>query len=86
VVSVGIRPLLFASSLLGAEFAVLGCRGDEDVMVAMAEAAQKGCVENRQPLAASSSSLSDGSSCGGGAQAGMSPPVSSLVNSIPGLR
>jgi transcription factor MYB, plant len=55
-------------------------------MVAMAEAAQKGCVENRQPLAASSSSLSDGSSCGGGAQAGMSPPVSSLVNSIPGLR
>ncbi|KAK3165929.1 hypothetical protein QOZ80_1AG0039460 [Eleusine coracana subsp. coracana] len=56
-------------------------------MVAMAEtAAQEGCVENRQPLAASSSSVSDGSSYGGGGRAGLSPPVSSSANSIPGLR
>ncbi|KAL6853644.1 hypothetical protein ACP4OV_019673 [Aristida adscensionis] len=54
-------------------------------MVAMAEAVQEGCVENRQPLAASSSSVSDGSSYGGG-KAGMSPPVSSSANSISGLR
>jgi transcription factor MYB, plant len=54
--------------------------------VAMAEAAQEGCVENRQLLPASSSSVSDGSSYGGGARAGMSPPVSSSANSIPGLR
>ncbi|GJN17202.1 hypothetical protein PR202_gb04252 [Eleusine coracana subsp. coracana] len=63
------------------------CCGDEEVMVAMAEtAAQEGCVENRQPLAASSSSVSDGSSYGGGGRAGLSPPVSSSANSIPGLR
>ncbi|CAO1942228.1 unnamed protein product [Urochloa humidicola] len=52
----------------------------------MAEVVQEGCVENRQPLAASSSSVSDGSSCGGGGLAGTSPPVSSSGNSIPGLR
>lgn len=55
-------------------------------MGAMAEVVQEGCVENRQPLAASSSSVSDGSSCGGGGRAGTSPPVSSSVNSIPALR
>ncbi|KAL6616357.1 hypothetical protein ACP70R_038627 [Stipagrostis hirtigluma subsp. patula] len=54
-------------------------------MVAMAEVVQEGCVENRQPLAASSSSVSDGSSYGG-ERAGMSPPVSSSANSISGLR
>ncbi|CAO2166979.1 unnamed protein product [Urochloa humidicola] len=52
----------------------------------MAEVVQEGCVENRQPLAASSSSVSDGSSCGGGGLAGTSPPVSSSGNSISGLR
>ncbi|CAL4960526.1 unnamed protein product [Urochloa decumbens] len=57
-----------------------------EVMGAMAEVVQEGCVENRQPLAASSSSLSDGSSCGGGGLAGTSPPVSSSGNSISGLR
>ncbi|CAO2182382.1 unnamed protein product [Urochloa humidicola] len=55
-------------------------------MGAMAEVVQEGCVENRQPLAASSSSVSDGSSCGGGGLAGTSPPVSSSGNSISGLR
>nr|AGN92473.1 Myb transcript factor 1 [Echinochloa crus-galli] len=55
-------------------------------MGAMTEVVQEGCVENRQPLAASSSSLSDGSSCGGGGRAGTSPPVSSSGNSLPGLR
>ncbi|KAF8716971.1 hypothetical protein HU200_026077 [Digitaria exilis] len=55
-------------------------------MGAMAEVVQEGCVENRQPLAAPSSSVSDGSSCGGGGPAGTSPPVSSSGNSIPGLR
>ncbi|TVU36771.1 hypothetical protein EJB05_18718 [Eragrostis curvula] len=55
-------------------------------MVAMAETVQEGCVENRQPLAASSSSVSDGSSCGGGGLAGVSPPVSSSANSVSGLR
>ncbi|KAG8078448.1 hypothetical protein GUJ93_ZPchr0007g5089 [Zizania palustris] len=54
-------------------------------MGAMAMVEQEGCVENRQPMAASSSSLSDGSSYGGGL-ARMSPPVSSSVNSISGLR
>ncbi|CAL4953727.1 unnamed protein product [Urochloa decumbens] len=57
-----------------------------EVIGAMAEVVQEGCVENRQPLAASSSSLSDGSSCGGGGLAGTSPPVSSSGNSISGLR
>ncbi|KAF0919397.1 hypothetical protein E2562_029343 [Oryza meyeriana var. granulata] len=51
----------------------------------MAMVEQEGCVENRQPLAASSSSVSDGSSYGGGL-AQMSPPVSSSANSISGLR
>lgn len=51
----------------------------------MAEVEHEGCVENRQPLAASSSSVSDGSSYGVGL-ARMSPPVSSSVNSISGLR
>lgn len=51
-------------------------------MGAMAEVVQEGCVENRQPLAASSSSVSDGSSCGGAGRAGTSPPVSSSGNSI----
>lgn len=55
-------------------------------MGAMAEVVQEGCVENRQPLAAPSSSVSDGSSCGGGGPAGTSPPMSSSGNSIPGLR
>lgn len=55
-------------------------------MGAMAEVVQEGCVENRQPLAASSSSVSDGSSCGGGGPAGTSPLVSSSGNSISGLR
>ncbi|OEL26017.1 Myb-related protein 3R-1 [Dichanthelium oligosanthes] len=55
-------------------------------MGAMAEVVQEGCVENRQPLAASSSSVSDGSSCGGGGRTGTSPPVSSSGNSISGLR
>ncbi|XP_062225666.1 transcription factor MYB3R-2-like [Phragmites australis] len=55
-------------------------------MGAMAEVVQEGCVENRQHLAASSSSVSDGSSYGGGGRAGMSPPVSSSANSISGLR
>lgn len=43
-------------------------------------------MENRQPLAASSSSVSDGSSCGGGERAGTSPPVSSSGNCISVLR
>uniref|UniRef100_A0A0E0JQW0 Uncharacterized protein n=1 Tax=Oryza punctata TaxID=4537 RepID=A0A0E0JQW0_ORYPU len=55
-------------------------------MGAMAMVEQEGCVENRQPLAASSSSVSDGSSYGGGGLAQMSPPVSSSANSISGLR
>ncbi|XP_062207402.1 transcription factor MYB3R-2-like [Phragmites australis] len=55
-------------------------------MGAMAEVVQEGCVENRQPLAASSSSVSDGSSYGGGGRSRMSPPVSSSANSISGLR
>lgn len=71
----------------GGDFPVLGCPGDEEVMMgAMAEVVQEGCVENRQPLAASSSSVSDGSSCGGGGPAGTSPLVSSSGNSISGLR
>ncbi|KAM3333641.1 hypothetical protein ACQJBY_028627 [Aegilops geniculata] len=57
-------------------------------MGAMAEEAEhEGCVENRQPLAASSESVSEGSSYGGGGgPARMSPPVSGSVNSISGLR
>ena len=55
-------------------------------MGAMAEVVHEGCVENRQPLAASSTSVSDGSSSGGGVQAWASPPVSSSGNSISGLR
>ncbi|XP_047054414.1 transcription factor MYB3R-2-like [Lolium rigidum] len=49
----------------------------------MTEVDHEGCVENR---AASSSSVSEGSSCGGGALARMSPPVSTSVNSISALK
>jgi hypothetical protein len=48
----------------------------------MTEMELEGCVENR---AASSSSVSEGSSYGG-ALARMSPPVSSSVNSISALK
>uniref|UniRef100_A0ACD5VSU3 Uncharacterized protein n=1 Tax=Avena sativa TaxID=4498 RepID=A0ACD5VSU3_AVESA len=51
-------------------------------MGAMTEVEHEGCVENR---AASSSSVSEGSSYGG-ALARMSPPVSSSVNSISALK
>jgi myb proto-oncogene protein len=49
----------------------------------MTEVDHEGCVENR---AASTSSVSEGSSCGGGALARMSPPVSTSVNSISALK
>jgi hypothetical protein len=79
VVTVG--PLL---DLKFDDFALLGRRGDVGAVDAgaMTEMELEGCVENR---AASSSSVSEGSSYGG-ALARMSPPVSSSVNSISALK